>query len=118
MSPLKHPPYHRCSKCKKSKLRSEFHLDRSRPSGLQRYCKECKKRRDAVGTHGGDFLIYYLPKERYIGMTKNFSKRVAKHKKSGKNTKYAFIVLKTKHMKLAHLVETMFHMFGFRGFRY
>ena len=86
--------------------------------GLQRYCKKSKKKRDDIGQHGGDFLVYYLPKERYIGMTKNFKKRVTKHKETGKNTKYAFIVLKTKHMKLAHLVETMFHMIGFRGFRY
>jgi len=51
-------------------------------------------------------------------MTKNFNKRVQKHKEGGKNTKYAFVVLKTKRMKLAHLLETMFHMFGFNGFRY
>jgi hypothetical protein len=109
-----------CSKCKKSKPVSEFHIDRSRASGLQRYCKTCKR---SVDVHGkkefdGYFIVYYLPKERYIGMTKNFTKRTKRHKENGKNVKYAFIVLKTKRMKLAHLAETMFHMFGFNGFRY
>jgi len=51
-------------------------------------------------------------------MTKNFVKRRTKHREGGKNVKYAFIVFKTKRMKLAHLVETIFHMFGFNGFRY
>jgi len=51
-------------------------------------------------------------------MTKNFTKRKGKHKERGKNVKYAFIVLKTRKMKLAHLVETLFHMLGFDGFRY
>lgn len=109
-----------CSKCKVVKPVSEFHIDRGRASGLQRYCKACKK---AVDVHGkkefsGYFILYYLPKERYIGMTKNFTKRKARHKENGKNIKYAFIVLKTKKMKLAHLVETILHMLGFNGFRY
>jgi NAD-dependent SIR2 family protein deacetylase len=109
-----------CSKCKKKKPLSDFHKDKSRVSGVQRYCKECKKKVDIHGSteHVGKFLIYYLPKERYIGMTKNFKKRVQKHSENGKNVKYAFIVLKTKRMKLAHLVETLFHMVGFKGFRY
>ena len=109
-----------CSKCKKPKPVSEFHIDRSRASGLQRYCKSCKR---SVDVHGkkkfdGYFIVYYLPKERYIGMTKNFTKRVNRHKENGKNVKYSFIVLKTKRMKLAHLVETILHMLGFNGFRY
>lgn len=109
-----------CSKCKKTKPVSEFHKDRSRASGVQRYCKKCKKKVDVHGKkkHDGKFIIYYLPKERYIGMTKNFTKRVTRHRERGKNVKYAFIVLKTRKMKLAHLLETMFHMLGFNGFRY
>lgn len=110
----------KCSKCQESKPFSEFHIDRSRASGLQRYCKSCKR---SVDVHGkkefdGYFIVYYLPKERYIGMTKNFTKRKKRHKENGKNIKYAFIVLKTKKMKLAHLAETILHMIGFNGFRY
>lgn len=111
---------HLCSKCKKHKPAIEFHKDKSRSSGLQRYCKQCKKKTDVNGTKEdeGMFIIYYLPKERYIGMTKNFRKRIQKHEGKGKNIKYAFVVMKTKKMKLAHLIETIFHMFGFNGFRY
>lgn len=110
----------KCSKCNKQKPYTDFHIDRSRANGRQRYCKVCKKKVDVHGKaeNEGKFIIYYLPKERYIGMTKNFNKRVKRHKERGKNTKYAFVVLKTKRMKLAHLLETMFHMFGFNGFRY
>jgi predicted GIY-YIG superfamily endonuclease len=68
--------------------------------------------------HKGYYIVYYLPKERYIGMTRNFNKRIQKHKASGKDVSYSFIVFKTKRMKLAHLIETMFHMLGFNGFRY
>ena len=107
----------RCSKCKESKPISDFHIDRSRASGLQRYCKPCKRGVDSNGVKG-KFIVYYLPKERYIGMTKNYNRRVNKHKNNGKDVRYAFVVLKTKKMKLAHLLETMFHMLGFNGFRY
>jgi hypothetical protein len=51
-------------------------------------------------------------------MTMNFKKRVTRHKELGKNVKYAFIIMTTKRVKLAHLLETMFHMLGFKGFRY
>lgn len=109
-----------CSKCKKMKPESAFHKDRSRNAGLQRYCKSCKKQADVNGKKEfeGYFLLYYLPKERYVGMTKNFTKRKKRHKEKGKNVKYAFILLKTKKMKLAHLAETLLHMLGFNGFRY
>jgi hypothetical protein len=114
---MNYPPTSRCSKCKKDKPRSSFHVDRSRPSRLQRYCKECKKRKNE-GKVKGQFIIYYLPKERYVGMTKNYSRRIASHRKIGRNTKYAFIILKTKKVRLAHLVETFLHIIGFNGFRY
>lgn len=110
----------RCSKCKRDKPVSQFHKDRSRLSGVQRYCKSCKKKVDVHGKKEdeGKFIIYYLPKHRYIGMTKNFNKRIQKHKESGKDVKYALPIIKTRKAKLAHLLETMFHMFGFNGFRY
>ena len=109
----------KCSRCKIEKPFTEFHKDRSHSSGLQRYCKECKKRVDVHGgKDSGKFILYYLPKERYVGMTKNFNKRMQKHRKGGKDTTWAFPILKTRKVKLVHLLETMFHMFGFNGFRY
>lgn len=110
----------RCSKCNKSKSFSEFHKDRTHSSGLQRYCKDCKKKVDAHGKSedDGKYILYYLPKERYIGMTKNFTKRKQKHEKAGKDIRWAFVVMKTKKVRFAHLMETLFHMLGFNGFRY
>ncbi len=51
-------------------------------------------------------------------MTKNYNRRILSHKNKGKNVKHAFIVLKTKKVKLAHLIETTLHLIGFKGFRY
>lgn len=84
---------------------------------IQRYCKQCKKKQND-GKVEGEFIIYYLPKERYVGMTKNYNRRILSHKNKGKNVKHAFIVLKTKKVKLAHLIETTLHLIGFKGFRY
>ncbi len=113
--------YHRCSTCKESKTSSEFHKDSSRNSGVQRYCKSCKKEFDRKGSnenHLGKYVVYYLPKENYIGMTFNYKKRIGRHKRVDKNTSKSRVIFATKNARLAHLIETLFHLIGFKGFRY
>lgn len=110
--------HQKCSKCKTDKPISEFHKDRSRSSGLQRYCKICKQNADNPDRLDLRFLVYYLPKENYIGMTKSYEKRMRKHRANGKDISRSFILISTKREKLAHLLETILHMFGFKGFRY
>ena len=112
----------KCSACQKEKSLDEFHKDRSRKSGRQRYCKECKRFFDKEGYHPKfkqKYMIYYLPKERYIGMTYNLKRRMSAHKQrhSRDITGYR-VLLTTKHEKVAHIVETFFHLVGFNGFRY
>jgi len=111
-----------CSSCKKNKDYSEYHKDRTRKNGIQRYCKECKRFLDKEGyvpKYRGKYIIYYLPKERYVGMTLNLKKRINAHEKRDRRDITGYRVLLTiKNKKIAHIVETLFHLFGFRGFRY
>jgi len=111
---------HKCSRCQKKKPASEFHKSNTRKAGVQRYCKECKRLVDRNGkkAHNGKYIVYYLPKERYVGMTQNYRKRMYKHKIRGRNTRGSRILLITGSSKLAHLLETLLHLVGYKGFRY
>tara|TARA_B100001939_G_scaffold27578_2_gene22077 strand:- start:1345 stop:1698 length:354 start_codon:yes stop_codon:yes gene_type:complete len=111
---------HRCSKCKEVKPKHQFHKSNTHSAGVQRYCKGCKKKIDSKG-HGkykGKYAVYYLPKHNYIGMSKNLTKRMQKHRKRGKNTTGFRVLIATKNAKLAHTIESLFHILGFKGFRY
>ena len=110
----------KCSRCQKEKPSTEFHKDNSRTDGLQRYCKTCKKKRDFVGygKYRGKYVVYYLPKHRYVGMTKNYKKRIQKHGFKGKDIEGHFALFVTKSKKIAHIVESLLHLVGFNGFRY
>ena len=111
---------HRCSRCKKTKTEKHFHKSNTHSTGVQRYCKSCKRKIDSRG-HGrynGKYCVYYLPKDRYIGMTKHYTKRIQKHQSRGKNVKGAFVLFTTKNAKLAHAAENFLHIIGFKGFRY
>jgi hypothetical protein len=107
---------HRCSKCTKNKPADQFHRSNTRPQGVQRYCKECKKKIDT--TRKKLYYVYYLPRERYVGMTKHVTKRMQRHRERGKDTRGYRIMLSTKNVKAAHLFESLLHLFGFKGFRY
>lgn len=111
----------KCSKCRESKPRSEFHADnRNGKKGVQRYCKLCKKKKDRNGTdnEAGSFSVYMLPKEHYVGMTRNVTKRLQKHKRRGRDVSNFKIIFTTKKARLAHMVESLYHLIGFDGFRY
>lgn len=51
-------------------------------------------------------------------MSKNLTKRMQKHRKRGKNTTGFRVLIATKNAKLAHTIESLFHILGFKGFRY
>jgi len=111
-----------CSKCKSDKPLSDFHRDNRRESGAARYCKACKKDYDK---HGPDkklrdkYVVYYLPKHNYIGMTYNLHRRIRAHKTVDKRDTAGYkIVIATRSKRIAHLVETFLHIIGFKGFRY
>ena len=112
----------KCSSCQKEKLLEDFHRDKSRKSGRQSYCKECKRFFDKQGYHPRfktKYIVYYLPKEKYIGMTYNLKRRMTAHaKKHNRDITGYRVIFTTKHKKIAHLVKTLFHLVGFNGFRY
>lgn len=100
---------------------SEFHKDKSRKNGVQRYCKPCKSTSDRFGNlkkSTGKYYVYCLPKEWYVGMTRSPEKRMREHKSKGKDVSRHIILISTKSKKLAHVVETLLHILGFDGFRY
>lgn len=51
-------------------------------------------------------------------MTFNYKKRIGRHKRVDKNTSKSRVIFATKNARLAHLIETLFHLIGFKGFRY
>ena len=61
--------------------------------------------------------VYYLPEEHYIGIANNIKSRIRNHKSSGKITEGWIIVAKFERRVDAHLMETMFHVRGYQGFR-
>ena len=111
----------KCSRCGEDKAFSEFHKDKSRKKGVQRYCKPCKSVSDRYGSAKNPvhkYYVYCLPKEMYVGMTRSPEKRMREHRNNGKNTDKRIILVSTKSKKLAHVVETLLHILGFDGFRY
>jgi hypothetical protein len=110
-----------CSKCKVEKPLDDFHRDNSRSLGVQRYCKPCKSKStfyDKYKKYKGRYVLYYLPKENYVGMTKNYIKRIRDHHARGKNTDNGMILISSKNKKIIHVLETVLHLIGFKGFRY
>lgn len=70
------------------------------------------------GKYRGKYVVYYLPKHNYVGMTKHYSKRIKRHRSNKKDTSGHTAILITRSQKIAHLVESLLHLFGFKGFRY
>jgi NAD-dependent SIR2 family protein deacetylase len=114
--------HQKCSRCKKEKPFSDFHNDKARKNGMARYCKPCKKDYDKHGNNPklwDKYIVYYLPKHRYVGMTMNIKRRINQHTtKENRNVEGYRILLSTKSKRIAHLAETFLHIIGFDGFRY
>lgn len=111
-----------CSKCQTLRPFTDFHKDKRRPSGISRYCKPCKKAYDRHGfdpKHKEKYVVYYLPKHRYVGMTFNLRRRIGQHvTKEKRNVEGYKVLLASKSKRIAHLLETFLHIIGFNGFRY
>lgn len=109
-----------CGKCKNKKPLSAFHVDSKGKDGRQSYCKRCKSVSDSAryDKSRGKYAIYYLPKERYIGMTLNVSKRMREHATKGKDVSGYKVIMSLRNKKYAHVVETFLHILGYKGFRY
>lgn len=112
-----------CSRCHTWKPLSEYHKQGFNSNGHQRIrseCRDCKQ--DYERNHPRErfndpyHTVYFLPHEDYIGMTNNFKERMSKHKSNGKNIDNVYEVIKTESVIHAHLIETLFHYIGFKGY--
>ena len=71
------------------------------------------------------FVVYFLPKEHYVGYTNSFKRRLAEHKKidsrrsssRSMNVEGAIVIGKFNCDIEAHLYETQLHLRGFNGFK-
>ena len=71
------------------------------------------------------FVVYFLPKEHYVGYTNNFKRRLTEHKKidsrraasRSMNVEGAIVIGKFNCDIEAHLYETQLHLRGFNGFK-
>ena len=72
---------------------------------------------DAKRAEYKGYSVYLLPKEKYVGMSCNVYNRVIKHKCLGRNVEGAKVLISFENPKIAHLVETILHCFGYKGYR-
>ena len=63
------------------------------------------------------YAVYYIPNEKYIGMSKDVYGRMRKHKHLGKDIEGYKVLCTFKNPKIAHLIETLLHLIGYNGFR-
>lgn len=82
-------------------------------------CRRADKRDRNRKYRGVDKMtcVYYLPEEHYIGITTSPYLRMKEHRRSGKITDGYEVLCWYERRVDAHLLETMFHVRGYRGFR-
>lgn len=111
-----------CAKCNIEKPLSEFHNFKRAKDGKQSYCKKCKSELSREGhdpKYIGKYVVYYIPSDKYVGMTYNINKRISQHKSQhNRDVSNYRILLSTRSKWVAHMTETFLHMVGFNGFRY
>ena len=80
--------------------------------------EQSKKWQQSKAEEYPGYAVYILPKEHYVGMTKNVYNRMIKHKHKGKNIDDWRLIKCFQNPVEAHLLETKFHLMGFNGFRF
>lgn len=66
----------------------------------------------------GDYYVYYLPEEHYIGITDHPRGRISRHKYCGKIVDDWEIVAVFNNPFDAVILEAEFHRRGYNGFQY
>ena len=91
---------------------------RNRSSVMRSGLKSNKRRRDVRKSHKDGYTrVYLLPNENYAGISDNLKYRLCRHKSQGKDVSKVRIVFRSKNRILAHLVETILHLFGWNGYQ-
>ena len=122
-----------CSKCKESKELSEFNNAAATKDGKNSQCKACvslrrkqahlsspqKERQRAIANRNkgklSHYIVYYLPKENYCGMTMDPTPRMRVHKRDGNDTTGWITITTAKTKKEARSIENHYHALGMEG---
>jgi len=81
------------------------------------YRARAKMYREKKSNEYPGYAVYYLPEEHYIGISKNVSSRMTKHKHLGKIIDGWEVLMCFENPIRAHLMETQFHLMGYNGYR-
>jgi|AntAceMinimDraft_18_1070375.scaffolds.fasta_scaffold100208_2 hypothetical protein len=110
----------KCTKCNIEKNLEDFAVKKSNKStGRAAKCKKCMniylakwRSDDRLDYH----MVYYLPKEHYIGITNQPKQRIADHaSKNGRDTTGWRVMFCSKDRYEVRLVENRYHDLGFNG---
>ena len=121
-----------CKRCNEVKDLNEFHVSKKGEKGRFSYCKPCRSeyskqvkipiekqreyRRRWEAKNKQDFYsIYLLPKENYVGITKQPSLRMRHHRKEGRDTSSWVIMASVDTRKEAVKYENMLNVsYGYK----
>jgi len=111
-----------CAKCGEEKSLDDFHRKKAtKIDGKAAKCKSCQNKylkEWRLEDSKDYYIVYYLPEEHYVGITKQPKQRIAEHKSRLKRNTDGWKVLFCSEDKYeAHLVEAELHCMGFKGLR-
>jgi len=110
----------KCTQCSTEKNLEDFAVKKSNKStGRASKCKECMNAYLAKWRESDRldyYMVYYLPKEHYIGITNQPKQRMGDHKcHHGRDTTGWRVMFCSESKYEARLVENRYHDLGFNG---
>tara|TARA_R110000796_G_scaffold1210_1_gene4772 strand:+ start:51 stop:410 length:360 start_codon:yes stop_codon:yes gene_type:complete len=73
------------------------------------------KQKESRDSYKGDYLVYYLPKHNYIGVTNQLYHRLRHHKSVNRDVSNCVTIKTFKDKKNALSVERFYHSIGYEG---
>lgn len=112
----------RCNKCNSDKELTEFYKNDNYKDGYMSHCKQCHsdyyKSRNQDSNGDNLFYVYYLPEHHYVGMTRNIDTRIYQHGINHNRITDGYEIVGIYNTAIeAHYIETILHLFGYKGFR-
>ena len=127
-----------CKYCDSTKCIDRFAKHHTSYLGVSNKCKDCTNKYNAAYRNNPEnkkkaseykrdryvsslnenkmVAVYYLPEEHYIGITNSLKQRMRDHSKRGKIVDGYEVIAYFERGVDAHLLETMFHIRGYRGY--
>lgn len=123
-----------CKKCNQEKSLTDFSQHRFAKGGYENTCKSCKneynrayraKNPPKINKHkkelwnkrlkDGFYSLYYLPKEKWIGISVFPHLRTNNHENLNRNTEGYICIYKFLNKEDAGIVESLLHLEGYKG---